>query len=232
MVRISKVLLLALFVLLGGCKERVNNPEPLPPRPIFVAASADTAALEHGIDAIPEENAIFLEWRTNAAYETLRLYRKKGNAAAFALLAAPGLNDTTFVDRVDVGVRYYYYLVAEDASGISSAPSDTIDYQLLPKAINLSVSHVDTMRFHWQIQGIRPVSFILRLYDESTQEIVWLSVIPPSYQGDKEEIAFDWDGKARRKQLLQGTQYRWRIDCVGSAAFSGSESGWHRFVML
>jgi hypothetical protein len=222
--------MVSLFVFLCACKGGINNPEPLPATPLFVAAAADTAVIERGIDAIPEENAILVEWHDHEEHEIYYLYRRKEGAAAFALLATS--SDTSYLDRVDVGTRYYYCLQAENDAGRKSAPSDTIHYMLLPKANNLRISTEDSLQFHWQLQGMRPVHFILRLFDESRNELVWLSVIPPRYQGVNEQITFNRDRSARYDPLTAGTRYRWRIDCVGAASWSGSESGWHRFTML
>jgi hypothetical protein len=46
-----------------------------------------------------------------------------------------------------------------------------------------------------------------------------------------ESVIYNWDGMAADRDLEAGVRYRWRVDIVGPANHSGSESRWHRFEL-
>ncbi|MBN2356904.1 hypothetical protein JXO59_12380 [candidate division KSB1 bacterium] len=214
-----------------ACREQATSPPPVVPPPQFVSSSEDTAALERGIDAIPEMDAIFLQWYKNSLYESFQLWRRAQGESLFRMIASLPKSDSSYIDLVDIEKRYYYYLLAVDAEDNWSEPSDTAHYLLLPKATDLNVVFSTPLQFIWQKKGINPPHYILRLYDDLSDDLIWLSRVASAYQGDEETTTFNWDGNSKLSQLLSGRRYRWRIDCLDNTPYTGSESLWHRFVM-
>jgi len=215
-----------------ACSDQSTNPETRPPVPRFVQAVPDTAEDEAGIDAVPEEDAIFLQWRREEALSAFELFRGRAGEKNFARIAQLTARDTTFLDRVGPNNRCWYYLRGADADGHLSAPSDTIDYMLLDKATDLQVADGDTLRFSWSIGLRRPASYVLRLKEEESGVWIWMGTVEPGFQGTRESVRYNYDGRARQPRLLKGVRYLWRLDCVGAAPHSGSESAWQRFILF
>lgn len=205
---------------------------PFIPPPRFVAASSDTALIEEGIDAIPDADAIFLQWQRAELYSGFQLYRRCQDSVNYILVKTLNGNDSSCIDVVGLEKHYYYYLKASAEDGYWSEPSDTVDYYLLNKANGLRVNNTNFVEFNWQVKGISPAQYILRLEDAETNHNIWLSIIPSAYQGPYEKAIFNWDGKAKVMQLTSGRLYRWRVDCRGTMPNSGSESNWDHFIML
>jgi hypothetical protein len=218
--------------MLAGCGDSGTNPEPLPPVPHFVTAVSDTATIEQGIDAIPEEDAIFLQWHRDEALAGFQLFRRSEGEKSFAMIATLTARDSIYYDRISPNLRCYYYLrgVADDER--LSAASDTVDYMLLAKATDLAVNDGDPLLFSWSVGLMRPASYVLRLQEENSGAPVWISRIQPGYQGTQESAAYNFDGRARLQRLKSGVRYRWRLDCVGAAPRSGSESAWQGFSLF
>jgi hypothetical protein len=224
--------LIALLGIAAACRESVTRPEAVVPRPRFVSAAADSAAAETGIDAVPEEDAIFMQWYRDAALSGFELYRRREGEKEFARLASLSSSDSSFLDRAGVGPRCYYYLRGVDESGRLSAPSDTADYQLLDKATALLVTAADTLRFSWGLSSMRPAAYLLRLEEDESGAVIWISSLEPAFSGTRESAFYNQDGRAKRALLPHGIKYRWRVDCVGASPHSGSESAWQRFTLL
>jgi len=210
------------------CDRQPTQKAPVIPPPLFVQAVADTAIEENGIDAIPDLNAIYLQWQQREIYSAFQVYRSQ-DTGGFSAIATLNRQDTSYIDVVPVQTRFYYYLRARDDEDNWSAPSDTMDYLLLDKATNLRVIFADSLEFHWQVKGINPPYYVLRLFEENGNSIIWLSLTPSAYQGPEEKTAFNRDGRAKSAQLISGHRYRWRIDCIGTNPNSGSESNWQYF---
>lgn len=219
------------FTAAWHCDTQPTQHQQEVPSPHFVLAPDDTALTEYGVDAIPEADAIFLQWQRTAVHDRFRLFRRTREEKSFSLIATLSGVDTTCIDPVAVGVRCYYYLLAGDEGEKWSAPSDTVDYLLIDKAVQLKVLFGSPVEFLWQYQGTNPGQYILRLVDEETGQPVWLSVVRSAYQGPQERANYNWDGKANETVLVSGRRYRWRVDCRGSEKHSGSESAWQRFIV-
>lgn len=211
------------------CHKKATDSSPYVQPPRFVPAAADTVEIEAGIDAVPESDAIFLQWYKNSQYHGFRLSRRAQDEKVFSVIAELSQSDSSYLDPVTINVRYYYYLQACDEEDHWSEPSDTVNYLLLPKAIALNIVFTTPMEFSWKIKGINPPRFIVRLYDEASDELIWLSKVASSYQGGEEKIKYNWDGKAKLERLISGKRYRWRVDCLDNTPNTGSESNWHRF---
>lgn len=227
------LLIFSAIFLTFHCKPKTSDqgvPKPQPP--ILVPKTSEIAGEEKGIDAVPEADAIFLEWFSSKD-ETIRNWKVfRGTAErGFQLVATLVAADTSFLDEhVQIGVRYLYFLTTVNARGMESAPSDTVSYKLLPKALNLSNTLSVQPDFSWHFVGVPPVLYVLRLYRNPGQELVWLSRITPSYAAS-EETRFNWDGTALVNSLARGASYFWRVDEIGTEANSGSESNWKIFTV-
>ncbi len=229
------IFILSLCAVVGflcACRHQTTHSGTVVPPPRFVPAAADTSAIEYGIDAVPEADAIFLQWYKHSSYDGFRLFRRAQDETTFTLIAALSPTDTTYLDPVAINTRYFYYLQACDEDDNWSEPSDTVNYMLLPKSTALNVVFATPLEFSWKMKGINPPQFIVRLYDDSADEMVWLSKVASSYQGGEEKIRYNWDNKAKLDPLVVGKRYRWRVDCLDHTPFTGSESNWHRFLML
>ncbi len=215
------------------CDRQTTTPEPLAIRVMFVPASADTMVIERGIDAVPESDAIQLQWQRHNGLSEYRLFRKSADELAYRLLAVMTGQDSIYTDsdNIRLNVRYFYYLIAANYEGRATLPSDTVDYQLLPKPVNLAQAfRQDTLLFHWQpAPQSLPDYYLLKLFDDATAQLIWLTQIP-SYQAIEEKVVYNRDGRARMARLESGKQYRWRVDAVGSVARCGSESQWQKFT--
>ncbi|MBD3383503.1 hypothetical protein GF407_01130 [candidate division KSB1 bacterium] len=217
------------LLLFTACSE-TSEEEPLLQPPMVVAAVSDMAEQERGIDAVPESNAIQIQWMKQNIYDGYQLYRKSQSQDEFDLFAEISGEDSTYLDiEVEQFKRYFYYIIG--FSDRQSAPSDTVNYMLVTKAYNLSVSLQDSIIFHWQLEDIAPDEYILKLFDDTSNEKIWFSRIQSSYQGMSESVIYNWDGMAASRDLEADVRYRWRVDIVGPAHRSGSESRWHRFEL-
>lgn len=221
-----------LLILLLACEKQALDPRQLTLQVRFVPAAEDTAVVEAGIDAVPESDAIQLQWRREAGLTEYRLYRRKQDEPAFTPLVVLSERDSLFLDQAELAlnVRYHYYLLGADAEGAVTQPSDTVDYMLLPKVVNLAQAlQQDTLHFHWQPapQSLAE-SYLLKLFDDADGRLIWMSRLP-GYQIEQEVVRFNWDGAARLERLAHGRVYRWRVDAVGAARRSGSESPWRKF---
>ncbi|MBN2416892.1 hypothetical protein JXO52_13675 [bacterium] len=204
----------------------------------MVPAVSDTAVTEQGIDAIPETDAVFIEWNL-ADDELVRqyfIYRAVESAETFTKIAVLPYDCTCYEDS-DVGLytRYFYYVTAVSADGFESGPSDTVNYRLVKKATGLSlVPESDPARpgFTW-LDPNDPTEggYILRLVDAASGDHLWLTAIQSSYGHGIETVIYNADGNAVYDSLLSGREYQWRVDITPSTSFSGSESQWATFTI-
>ena len=225
------ILLLAFPVIFISlhCNKKATEPEPTKPNPPeFVLKSLDGAENETGIDAIPDGNGIALEWypADQNIVEWIKIYKQSQNNPEFSFLASVESQDSMYVDYdINLETRYYYFLKSVDKTKVESLPSDTVAYKLLPKAGNLSHTDHPIPTFSWQYPYLSPVGYLVRLEDNQSAEIIWISSEIQSYELIT-MVVYNFDGRAKLDTLTSGRQYRWRVDVLGSDLFSGSESGW------
>jgi chitodextrinase len=92
------------------------------------APDAQAPSTPQQLKAVVAQNGqVNLSWQPSTddqAVATYELYRKSNNAALTRIgeIAATSLGDA----RVDARTKYYYYVVAKDAAGNRSAPSNTV----------------------------------------------------------------------------------------------------------
>ncbi len=227
------LLILSPIFLTFHCKSKVSDPVVQKPNPpILVPKTSEIAGEEKGIDAIPEKDAIFVEWFStkNQTAEKWRLFREV-SGEDFRLVAELAASDTFYVDKdIFLGKRYFYFLTAVDARGRESAPSDTVSYKLLPKAVHLGNTLTPHPEFEWGFTEIPPVLYVLRLFRNPDGELIWLSKITPRY-GSVERTQFNWDKTAEVDSLERGVSYFWRVDEIGAEENAGSESNWKIFTL-
>lgn len=202
------------------------------PRAVVMLASVDdTCRVEEGIDAIPESDAIRIEWVPSqevyvASYE---VFRSTDPREGFRSIGSVTADEENYVDAgVTLNRRYFYYVVAVSDEGLRSEPSDTLSYLLMHKPTGLDpagVTAADTPDFSWRDPN-QAAAFVVRLVDEATEAIVWIRWVWSSYSGDREGVRFNDDGSATVQALRRDTDYRWRVDIVGPEVASGAESGW------
>jgi len=227
----SMPIVVACFLLCLGCSTEFEDKGP--PPPTLLPPPDDLAVVEKGIDAVPEGDAIQLDWLPSDGQEVAgyRLYRRAGRTGAFLLLKSFRAQDTTFVDPsgIEVGTRYFYFMTAVDRAGREGSPSDTVDYMLVPKAFSLHCTATPTPIFRWHVHDY-PAQYVLKLFDLNDGTKIWFSVVQSDYADQDEEVPYNWDGTAAIPVLTAGRTYRWRVDVVGTERNSGSESAWNRFT--
>ena len=211
-----------------GCNN-ATEPEPLrPDPPEIIPKSSDEAAIETGIDAIPDGTGIFLQWSLpkNNLIKWIKIYRKSAKDNNFLFLSSESSIDTFFVDyEVYHGLLYSYYLIAVNRDRVESLPSDTVSYSLFPKPDNLNQSAGPKPVLSWHYSYIPPVGYLIRLEDYDSGELVWLSTVGQVYESII-SATYNWDGGAVLDSLSTGVRFRWRVDVLGSDLYSGSESNW------
>jgi len=217
---------IAIFVL--SCN--LNQVSDLPERVKIIANASETSEVEIGIDAVPEKDAILVEWHTNDDNVTAsyRIYRSKEKDGNFELKSVT--QDTFFLDEgVLLNKRYFYYVTGLSDNGTEGEPSDTLDYKLLQKAQCISpkgsVSGVPD--FKWQDPNAEDVNF-LRVIESVSGDYIWTFRMIHNYSYVK-SVVFNIDRTAAVDSLSKGKEYAWRIDVIGSDSSSGSESAWVSF---
>lgn len=224
-----------LFLVLGVlfCGKEVNGPDSGPPPPKLWPTPSDTAIVEKGADAIPETDAIQLDWtlEDDKDVEHILLFRRAEDEKQFSVLRRLDRKDSTWVDsdNIKLHVRYYYYLRAVDRDDRQGSPSDTVDYMLLDKAYNLSATSETKPLFRWQIRDYHFHEYVIKVFDASTGDKVWFATVASDYADLDEEVSYNSDSSAKYSNLRLGQQYIWRVDIIGAARNSGSESLWQPF---
>ena len=209
---------------LVNCEKNLNSPIIELAKPVLLSTPADTLINEAGIDAIPEKDAIEINWLLNPEFHTFQLYRKASKDSVFKLLSEFTQKDSNYVDEdILLNERYYYFLIGIDQQNRKSEPSDTLDYQLVEKAFNLFTS-LPQVIFHWQISNFFYDSYIIKLFNDN-QQLIWMKQIDSPHQ------PFNSDSTAKISKLVSGKRYKWRVDIVGTEIHSGSESDWKFFLM-
>ena len=216
-----------IFAIINCVKQTGNLPFPV----VFVGGVADTCRVEEGIDAVPESDAIRLEWIPNSTdyIEYYGLYRSIDRSQGYNLISEVAAGSDSYIDDdVLLHRRYYYYIVAVSDDGLWSEASDTLSYQLIHKPVGLDpngVTSEGTPNFSWRDPN-NAAAYVVRLKDEASGDYIWIREVPSSYSGDRESVLFNDDGRATIQTLLPSTDYRWRVDVIGPEEASGSESQW------
>jgi hypothetical protein len=237
-----------IFVFIGlfnACNDTTGADSQLPPRAAMVPRSPDTASVELGIDAIPESDGIQVQWYKlyHPSLKYYHLYRKAEDELYFRRIkvidperASQG-GDTTYIDNdstLSLLNTYQYFVAAANEEGNESAPSDTVAYMLMEKAVLVSPNQeaiTGDIVFQWKFIGDAPPQyFILRIEEEFAQKLVYSNI----FWNNNFIPGLDTLNLSEKEPDITFPigNYRWRIDCIGEdAETSGSESAWLRFIM-
>jgi hypothetical protein len=230
-----------IFIILN-CKKQLAD-EGIQPAPVYlIPAVHDTCRIEKGIDAIPDGNAISLQWLPSKedivrGYAIYRSDVKKGVYQIIADETVLSQFDSLFFDfSITLNKRYYYFIVAVSDEDMQSEPSDTLDYKLIEKASQLSIQQGENQLrpvFQWKDPNAWQASpyYVIRLVSVINGDYVWISQISPQFGSEFQQIIYNEDGTAAMDSLVPGRDYDWRIDVAGSENNSGSESQWSRFQL-
>ena len=225
------LLILILNFTILTCDKSVSTGGLKPAAVVFVAKTADTSLQERGIDAVPDGDIIRLEWleNTEEIVDKYKVYRLEEGAVKYSLVSVT--RDTVFEDNdITTHKRYYYYVLAETDEGVTSEPSDTLNYLLLNKAVLLapdSTVNKAQPTFKWRDPN-EPFyhDYVIRVVNTDSNKTIWIGEKErESYDSNQEEIIFNTDSGATVSQLIPEMNYIWRIDIVGNER-SGSESNW------
>jgi len=230
-------LLFGLIFTIFNCTEEINTGGIQPSSVTLVPGVADTCRVESGIDAIPEADAIRLEWIPSAEEEVTdyAIYRSDDEGGPYNLIAIASVPDSVFEDSaVSLDTRYYYYVRAMGGEGMMSESSDTLDYMLIEKAVRLIPGgETNDSRPHlsWEDPNSPPKAYyVIRVVEVASGDIIWISLVPSSYS-DRETVLFNGDGTATTDSLISSIDYQWRVDIIGSEDNSGSESNWNTITV-
>lgn len=213
------------------CSKKVNQAGSRPRKVTLIPTAADTSRIERGIDAVPDRNAIRIEWIQSADENVVdyEIYRRQDLPdAKFTLIATVAVPDSFFEDAVpSVGVRYFYTVRAVNDEDLKSETGDTLSYLLLQKPRNLKPTGIHSSTkpvFTWSDPN-QAHEYIFRIVENTTLRTVWISVVPTDYGNPVQSIVYNADQKASLAALISGSEYRWRVDVRGQNN-SGSESEW------
>ncbi|MDM7924533.1 MAG: hypothetical protein QUS35_00775 [bacterium] len=226
-------LLLVLIFINFNCK---NSSGPSRVRPIavrLIPGVDDTCRVETGMDAVPEGNAIRIEWTDNRderteGYEVNRSVSPQGPFSKIVTIQDPG--QRYYEDTVpSIVPRYYYSVNAIDGEGGRSDPSDTLSYRLILKAQDLQPSEIcgDNPEFRWRDENSPHAdAYIVRVREKTTGNPVWIGWIQARYGEEYQSAIYNTDGSASVSRLISGRAYEWRVDIIGNESRCGSESPW------
>ena len=231
-------LLFGLIFTIFNCTKQTSEVDVKPTVVVLIPSVSDTCRVERGIDAVPESDAIRIEWIPSedeevAGYEIYRSIEQR--SGPYDVIAGPRVltaSDSFFVDDLlQLDKRHYYYILASTFDGDKSAPSDTLDYMLIQKAIDLLPdAEVFNAKpeFSW-VDPNREDAYIIRLMDVAADAYVWISSPIQSTYDPREYVTFNVDSSSSVDSLVTGAEYIWRVDVVSSKAHCGSESEWVPF---
>jgi len=225
-------LLLLLFLFIFGCDNSTNINGRKPRKVILLPTAPVKSEKECGIDAVPESDAIRVEWQPadDEMIAGYLLYRSL-DGMKFKKIASVSNVDSAYQDNdIKIYKRYYYFIKANSKDNIHSDPSDTLNYMLVKKAVALHVN-VDNSKskpvFCWRDANTPAESqYVLKLIEANTGKYIWITTIESSYSDGNETIQYNWDQQAAIDSLKPNVEYNWRIDIPGSNISSGSESQW------
>ncbi|MFZ0391175.1 MAG: hypothetical protein WAN36_12020 [Calditrichia bacterium] len=232
----GSLLIILILLLVWGCEDETNKADP-PGKVQLIAKTAEDAVQEHGIDAVPEFDAILLEWRPNSGADLsgYKIYRSRSSGQNYVSVAEInkqfGAPDTTWLDKnVQVENTYYYYVRAFDTFDQYGEPSDTVNYTLVEKPVALyPINDIVTdslPEIRWD--NAQTNDFIFRLQKEVAQDTLAYRII--SQRSIKYNFPEVWTlAELGISVPLEPGRYFWRIDAVQVGVPKGAESNWVSF---
>ena len=204
-------------------KEDIIPPNP----PLLIPHGDDADSIEIGIDAVPEGNWIYLEWKENTENDLSGyiIYRDIDPLPDFSIITTL-VTDTFFLDQqVTLGTPYYYTVTAVDTAGNESLGGDTLDYTLTSKATLLFPVDEDTLSpgtviFQWELVEATNGFFIVKIFDKVVGKWVLGSEID----------VLGFEPQYADTLFLPSGSYKWKVEYWGNDKKSGSESLWRNLV--
>ncbi len=229
---------LSFFLLFGfifailTCSENLTSVDLIPDKVVLIAGTSDTTVVEQGMDAIPEENAILIQWHSldDQTIKSYEVWRSTDQLLDYENIAEVTISDSSYIDKsVQFYKKYFYYVVAVNEDNKKGESSDTLSYILLKKAIHLNPQgeiSEQSPKFSWEDPN-GASEYIIRVFDPLSNDCIWLEKISSTYS-NREEVQYNFNNTAKLETLKSGNEYYWRIDVVGSDTYSGagSESNW------
>ncbi len=229
-----------------SCDNSQKPDLPPPAKVQLVPHSSDMAAVEMGIDAVPESDGIKLQWFSphDQNLKKYSVYRRKSQETYFKVIktidletAFPG-QDTVYTDN-DPDMQFYrytyYYVTGTNRDDLEGPPSDTLRYQLLrkPTTYNPNGETINGLpAFYWDFPEIAtPDSFILRIEVEYLNLLHYVAKFQSNYDSPYGQT-LNLAQIANPPSFDSGISYRWRIDSIGpDSTSSGAESAWKIFYI-
>ncbi len=244
-----KILLFTVMLFMAACD---NAGEPIVPDPenvymVHHTSVEDTLAQERGIDAVWENDGIFLAWYdlNDRNIQQYNVYRRRDDESYFRIIKRIVLEqvsagkDTTYVDDnadqgLDLNVYYHYFVTATNSQDEESGAGDTLKYMLLSKPETRQPdgqtyeSVLDTLPIlKWDFVEV-PNFYILRI-ENNFGHLHYIGVF--QVENYFESQILDLKTISNFPKFLPGT-YKWRIDTIGpNEDNSGSESVWKTFII-
>lgn len=231
-----------------------NNEGKLPPpaEVMMVEKYTDLGSIENGIDAVPDQDGIYIEWYLlkDPDVTSYNIYRKLKNESIFTKLTSISVEgvispfDTIFsyIDDDNIVLDnsefvYYYYVTASNRDGVEGPAPDSLlihRYMLNIKPETQDINNLNVGEqpiFTWDFLS-EPVPFyyIVRIENEVADTLVWAKrFINASLD---RALVLDLSTVSNPPVFHSGSIYRWRIDRVGpDSLYSGSESNWKTFFV-
>ena len=213
-------------IFLNACsKEDVTPPNP----PILIPHGDDADTVETGIDAVPEGNWIYLEWRGNTEGDLAGyiVYRDTLPTPAFFPLTQL-IQDTFYLDQnVTLGITYFYTVTAVDSAGNESTRGNTVQYALKPKPTLLDPLENELrpqgeIIFRWELDLENDGYFIVKVFSSGKDSLIQMSGV---------EDFFSNPGEFSDTLTLPSGSYRWRVDYGIRLQNIGSESSYRRLTL-
>lgn len=206
-------------IILTSCsKEDLTPPDP----PVLIPHGDDADTIEAGIDAVPEGNWIYLEWRENTEEDLAGyiVYRDSLPGPGFSSVT-PVITDPFTLDQgVTLGIPYYYTVTAVDMTGNESMGGDTLHYTLVSKPSLIFPLDNDLLSpgeiiFRWELDPVNEGYFIVKIFSSGVDSLLYMS----------EAIdIFGAQSEYNDTLYLPPGYYRWRVDYGNSGQNLGSES--------
>ncbi len=240
------------FVFLGFmlyCSTPGNNVEEVIPQTLRMVEktdSSDFSASEKGIDAVPNFDAIKVEWYAPSDSLDIEKYRIYRSADPNGLIEYEFLHEiivtnvfdqtTEYIDQTaGVDTMYHYYVTSINDDNNEAANSDTASYRLLAKATlsdhSLTNNGIPRITFPFNVSNPFDFNeFILRIEDYNSRELIMTRSFEPDPYGEPQQSAILSGDDLL--PLQNGNSYEWRIDILsGDPKENGSESNWKLLII-
>jgi hypothetical protein len=234
---------LFLSALLFRCESGGPEVDDEPVVPTFVDKT-EAGSVEHGIDAIPESQSIFLEWHSedqgkNAGY---RIYRCNQDTLVsdfelvHEILVENFPTDTFWIDHLGREGKWFYRLKSFNADRDFSEFSAVEWYELIVKPVQIypvsdEVVQSSNPVFEWTWSDSQILPQFRVLLKDADDTCLWVSDTISVYDYTIIERQYNFDDNALEAALSSG-EYRWRIDAITADIRRGSESTWESFTII